>query len=75
MMRRDKIGESAFSRYVLEVAWLYVKLGQTDMAQEYLDEVKALLDHQSVPPSRLYSVYYRVSMELFRVGVACVHEA
>ena len=37
-------------------------------------EVKALLDHQSVPPSRLYSVYYRVSMELFRVGVACVHE-
>ena len=74
MTRRDKIGESAFSRYVL-VAWLYVKLGQTDMAQEYLDEVKALLDHQSVPPSRLYSVYYRVSMELFRVGVACVHEA
>ncbi|KAK8814608.1 26S proteasome regulatory subunit N9 [Blastocystis sp. ATCC 50177/Nand II] len=66
MTRRDKIGESAFSRYVLEVAWLYVKLGQTDMAQEYLDEVKALLDHQSVPPSRLYSVYYRVSMELFR---------
>lgn len=75
MTRRDKIGESAFSRYVLEAAWLYVKLGQMDMAQEYLDEVKALLDHQSVPPSRLYSVYYRVSMELFRVGVACVHEA
>ena len=74
MTRRDKIGESAFSRYVLEVAWLYVKLGQTDMAQEYLDEVKALLDHQSVPPSRQYSVYYRVSMELFRLGVACFHE-
>ena len=46
MTRRDKIGENAFIRYVLEVAWLYVKLNQTDMAQEYLDEVKALLlDH------------------------------
>ena len=67
MTRRDKIGESAFSRYVLEVAWLYVKMNQTDMAQEYLDEIKSLLDHQSTPSSRLYSVYYRVIMELFRV--------
>lgn len=67
MTRRDQIGESAYARYVLEVAWLYVKLNQTDMAQEYLDEVKSLLDHQATPSSRLYSVYYRVSMELFRV--------
>lgn len=67
MTRRDQIGESAYARYVLEVAWLYVKLNQTDMAQEYLDEVKSLLDHQPTPSSRLYSVYYRVSMELFRV--------
>lgn len=36
MTRRDKIGENAFIRYVLEVAWLYVKLNQTDMAMEYL---------------------------------------
>ena len=70
MTRRDKIGENAFIRYVLEVAWLYVKLNQTDMAQEYLDEVKALLDHPSVPSSRLYSVFYRVSMELFRVRMS-----
>ena len=39
LSRRDKIGESAFIRYVLEVAWLYVKLNQTDMALEYLDMV------------------------------------
>ena len=58
MTRRDKIGENAFIRYVLEVAWLYVKLNQTDMALEYLEEVKSLLDHQSVPSSRLYSIYY-----------------
>ena len=67
MTRRDKIGENAFIRYVLEFAWLYVKLNQTDMAMEYLEEVKALLDHQSVPPSRLYSIYYRVSIDLSRV--------
>lgn len=67
MTRRDQIGESAYCRYVLEVAWLYVKLNQTDMAQEYLDEVKSLLDHQPTSSPRLYSVYYRVSMELFRV--------
>ena len=73
MTRRDKIGENAYSRYVLEVSWLYVKLGQLDMAQEYLDEVKNLLDHQSVPSSRLYSIYYRVSIELFRVGVVMSH--
>ena len=68
MTRRDKIGENAYSRYVMEVAWLYVKLNQTDMAQEYLEEVKMLLDHQPVPSSRLYSIFYRVSIELFRVG-------
>lgn len=68
MTHRDKIGEKAYSRYVLEVAWLYVKLNQTDMAQEYLEEVKMLLDHQPVPSSRLYSIFYRVSIELFRVG-------
>ena len=53
--------------YVMEVAWLYVKLNQTDMAQEYLDEVKMLLDHQPVASSRLYSIFYRVSIELYRV--------
>lgn len=68
MTRRDVIGEEAFCRYVLEVAWLFVKLSQTDMAREYLDEVKSLLDHQPTPSARLYSVYYRVSMELFRVS-------
>lgn len=67
MTRRDKIGENAYSRYVMEVAWLYVKLNQTDMAQEYLDEVKLLLDHQPVASSRLYSIFYRVSIELYRV--------
>lgn len=74
MPRRDKIGESAYSRYVLEVAWLYVKLNQTDMAQEYLEEVKMLLDHQPVASSRLYSIYYRVSIELFRVGPRRGHD-
>ena len=49
MTRRDKIGENAYSRYVMEVAWLYVKLNQTDMAQEYLDEVKMLdINHQGI---------------------------
>ena len=67
MTRRDKIGEHAYIRYVLEVAWLYVKLGQNDLAQEYLDEVKCLMDEQSITSSVLYSVYYRVSTELFRV--------
>lgn len=66
LSRRDKIGESAFIRYVLEVAWLYVKLSQTDMALEYLEEVKSLLDHQPIP-SRLYSIFYRVSIDLSRV--------
>ncbi|KAK8819072.1 hypothetical protein WA538_001650 [Blastocystis sp. DL] len=66
LSRRDKIGESAFIRYVLEVAWLYVKLNQTDMALEYLEEVKSLLDHQPIPSSRLYSIFYRVSIDLSR---------
>ena len=68
MTRREKIGEHAFIRYVLEVAWLYVKLNQPDMALEYLEEVKALLDHQTAPSARLYSIYYRVSTDLSRVG-------
>ena len=68
MTRREKIGEPAFIRYVLEVAWLYVKLNQPDMALEYLEEVKALLDHQTTPSTRLYSIYYRVSTDLSRVG-------
>ena len=67
LSRRDKIGESAFIRYVLDVAWLYVKLNQTDMALEYLEEVKSLLDHQPIPSSRLYSIFYRVSIDLSRV--------
>ena len=67
MSRRDVIGELAFARYVLEVAWLHIRLDQTDLVQEYLDEVKSLLDNQPTPPSRLYSIYYRVSVELFRV--------
>ena len=67
LSRRDKIGESAFIRYVLEVAWLYVKLNQTDMALEYLEEVKSLLDHQPIPSPRLYSIFYRVSIDLSRV--------
>ena len=48
MTRRDKIGESAFCRYVLEVAWLYVKMNQTDMAQEYLDEIDLKLNKDQI---------------------------
>lgn len=61
--KRDVIGEYAFIRYVLEVSLLYIKIGQMEIAQDYLDESKIVLDSFSIQNSRLFSIYYRVALE------------